>query len=191
MAEASAPPPLSRRQTPIPFNTQFSRPMSPIGVSSEALTLLQTSLDEFSFHHSGIRDSPLGPLLQNLAGTHPSQSEALLLTVLLAVHQQNQNLSTQLMLLETKLPNPERVPSSITQQRTLSDLTLSIATLSTKVERMAQNKSAPPSAPPAGQPPAKKAKSFADAAKSAPPPPPPKEKKGKKANDRKEDVKKP
>src|SRR6266566_3584287 len=166
MSEAPAPPPLSRRQTPIPFNTQFSRPMSPIGVSSEALSLLQTSLDEFSFHHSGIRDSPLGPLLQNLAGTHPSQSEALLLTVLLAVHQQNQNLSSKLMLLETKLPNPERTPSSITQQRTLSDLTLSIAALSTKVERMAQSKSAPP-------------------------PPAPKAKKGKKADDGKEEVKKP
>src|SRR6266550_8152421 len=153
MAEAPCPPPLSRRQTPIPFNTQFSRPMSPIGVSNEALNMLQESLNEFSFHHTGLRDTPLGPLVANLAGSHPSQSEALLLTVLLAVHRQNIDLSSKLMLLETKLPNPDKLPSSVNQQRTLSDLTLSIASLSTKVERLAQTKTAPPPNPPAGQPP--------------------------------------
>src|SRR6266699_1759755 len=140
MAE-SAPPPLSRRQTPIPFNINATpRPLSPIGVSSEAISTLQRSLDEFSFHHSGLRQSALGSLVNNLAGTHPSQSEALLLTVLLAVHQQNQDLSTKLMLLETKLPNPEKIPSTANQQRTLSDLTFSIASLSTKVECMTHSK---------------------------------------------------
>src|SRR5712691_9713648 len=112
MAEAPAPPPLSCRQTPIPFNPQFTRPMSPIGVSNEALKMLQDSLDEFSFHHSGLRETPLGPLIANLAGSHPSQSEAMLLTVLLAVHRQNIDLSSKLMFLETKLPNLERLPSS-------------------------------------------------------------------------------
>src|SRR5712664_897881 len=113
MAEAPAPPPLSRRQTPIPFNTQFSRPMSPIGVSDEALKMLQGLLDEFSFHHTGLRDTPLGPLVANLAGSHLSQSEAMLLTVLLAVHRQNIDLSTKLMLLDSKLPHPEKLPSTV------------------------------------------------------------------------------
>src|SRR6266566_6472054 len=186
MAE-SAPPPLSRRQTPIPFNINATpRPLSPIGVSSEAISTLQRSLDEFSFHHSGLRESALGPLVNNLASTHPSQSEALLLTVLLAVHQQNQQLSTRLMLLETKTPIPEKSPSTASHQKTLSDLNLSIVSLSTKVERLTHNKSAPPPAPPAGQPPAKKTKSFADVAKSAPPPH--KAKKQQKAPDGKEET---